>query len=332
MPFRTGGLSASFRFSWRAVLCLSALGLAAATWILRVEASPSQQRRPVIRAQVEVVQVLCTVRDRKGGYVTNLRRDEFEVYEDGVRQEIEFFAYESGQDAQSLTIVLLIDTSGSVKDKLEFEQQAATEFLRDTLRPNKDMAAVVQFDSEINLVQDFTYDFSVLQSAIMDIRAGGPTKLYDAIWLATQELLRQEVGRKVIVVLSDGADTQSQLSEAEAIRVAQQQDVIIYGIGVRSPTFDSDFGKLKKFASATGGLFFNSKADMQELRDAFSKINQEIKNQYSLGYISTHRERDGGFREIEVRVKRRGLKVTHRKGYYAPRDDVARPEPGQQRD
>ena len=271
---------------------------------------------PLIRAEVEVVNILATVRDKRGIYVGNLAKADFDVYEDGVKQNLDFFHYEAGDEAQPLTIVLLIDTSGSVKDKLLFEQQAASEFLSETLRKNKDMAAVIQFDSEINLIQDFTYDFSTLEEAILDIRAGGATKLYDAIFLAVDELLAHEVGRKVVVVLSDGEDTQSIVTDKDAIRAAQQQDVLIYGIGVRSQ-MGSNFDKLRQFAGATGGLFFKSRADLRRLREAFAQINQEIKNQFSLGYVSTNRKHDGTFRQIEVRVKRRGLKVTHRKGYYA---------------
>jgi Ca-activated chloride channel family protein len=220
-----------------------------------------------------------------------------------------------------MTVVLLMDTSGSVKDKLAFEQEAANEFLRQTLRKNRDLAAIVQFDSEVSLIQDFTYDYAVLENAILSIRAGGSTKLYDAIWVSVNELLRHEVGRRMLVILSDGSDTQSLTRDNEALKIAQEHDVVIYGIGVRSGRFDSDFGKLEKFAEGTGGLFFNSKVDLQKLREAFLRINRGIKNQYALGYVSANPRRDGSFREIKVRMKRSGLNVTHRKGYYAPRDE-----------
>lgn len=271
----------------------------------------------VIRAQVEVVNILATVRDKKGNYIDDLTREDFDIFEDGVKQEIEFFHYEAGTDAQPLTIVLLIDTSGSVKEKLRFEQMAGAEFLNKTLRKNKDMAAVIQFDSDVNLVQDFTFDFSLLENAILDIKAGGATKLYDAIFVATEDMLANETGRRVLVVLSDGADTQSVTPEREAIRVAQERDVLIYGIGVRGRDFGADFGKLKHFAEATGGLFFKSNVDLGRLREVFERINKEIKNQFSIGYITTNQRRDGSFRKLSVKVKRRGLKVTHRKGYYA---------------
>ena len=288
--------------------------------ILSVSAQDREEETPVIRASVDVVNVLCTVRNRQQNYVIDLKQENFEIIEDGVRQKVQFFSNETGEDAQPLTVVLLIDTSGSVKDKLGFLQEAASEFLSQTLRKNKDLAAVVQFDSEVSLIQDFTYDYSVLEDAILRIRAGGSTKLYDAIWVSANELLRHEVGRRMLVILSDGADTQSMTRDNEALKVAQEQDVVIYGIGVRSGRFDSDFGKLKKFAEGTGGLFFNSKVDLQKLREAFRRINRGIKNQYALGYVSTNPRRDGSFREIKVRMKRSGLNVTHRKGYYAPSD------------
>ncbi len=300
----------------RLTLFLSlALLVAPSVWGQTAQQDPDEPA--TIKARVEVVNILATVRDKKGRYVSDLTRDDFDIYEDGVKQNLEFFHFESGEDAQPLTIVLAIDTSGSVKEKLRFEQLAATEFLRKTLRENKDMAAIMQFDSDLWMVQDFTFDLDALSQAILDIRAGGATKLYDAIYTATEDMLAQEVGRRVLVVLSDGADTQSAVSEDEAIRVAQSRDVLIYGIGVRSRIGDSDFGKLKDFANATGGLFFKSKTDLGRLLEVFSEINQEIKNQFSLGYVSTNQKKDGSFRRIEVRVKRSGLKVTHRKGYYA---------------
>ncbi|MCH8320304.1 MAG: VWA domain-containing protein [Acidobacteria bacterium] len=289
--------------------------------VLSVWAQDWEEETPVIRASVDVVNVLCTVRDRQQRYVTDLKQEDFEIIEDGVRQKVQFFSNETGEDAQPMTVVLLIDTSGSVKDKLAFEQEAASEFLSQTLRKNKDLAAVVQFDSEVSLIQDFTYDYSVLENAILSIRAGGSTKLYDAIWVSVNELLRHEVGRRMLVILSDGADTQSMTRDNEALKIAQEQDVVIYGIGVRSGRFGSDFGKLKKFAEGTGGLFFNSKVDLQKIREAFMRINRGIKSQYALGYVSTNPRRDGSFREIKVRMKRSGLNVTHRKGYYAPRDE-----------
>lgn len=282
-----------------------------------VTSAAEEQKRPTIRAKVEVVDLVCTVRDGKGQYPENLAREDFQIYEDGKPQHLEFFFQEQGEKARPLSVVLLIDSSGSVKDKLFFEQKAAIEFFKNTVTENKDLAAVVQFDSEIRLVHDFSFDHSVLSKAILGIRAGGGTKLYDAIWVGVMDLLRSEVGRRILVVVSDGADTQSSISAKEASRIAQIHDVVIYGIGVKSQRFDSDFGRLKRFAQTTGGRFFNPRANLQRLRQAFSRISKEIKNQYSLGYISSNPKSDGTFRKIRVKINRSGLKVRHREGYYA---------------
>jgi VWFA-related protein len=277
----------------------------------------SQDQRPVIRAKVEVVNVLCTVRDRggRGNYISGLVKDDFEIFENGTRQEIQYFNHGQGEEADPLTVALLIDTSGSVKNKLSIEQEAAVEFLRTTLRKDKDLAAVVQFHEDVSLEQDFTYDLDMLERAIRKIRAGGGTKLYDAIWVAANDLLKDEAGRRVAVVVSDGDDTLSELSRKDAIQAAQEQDVVIFGVGVRTP--GTNFGALKSFARETGGLFVDADVNLRELREAFLKINGDIKNQYSLGYVSTNRAAGPGFREIRIRVKKSGLNVKHRKGYYA---------------
>ena len=141
--------------------------------VLTAPAQDANQEAPLIKASVDVVQVLCAVRDKRGDYMSGLKREDFEIWEDGVRQSVDFFSSEMGKDAQPLTVAFLIDTSGSVKEKLRFEQDAAAEFLSQTLRKNKDMAAIVQFDSDINLVQDFTYDYEILEQAIFEIKAGG---------------------------------------------------------------------------------------------------------------------------------------------------------------
>jgi Ca-activated chloride channel homolog len=303
-----------YRRPWVYLLLLALFaGLAPLTLLF----SKQEQAPPLIRTRVDVVNILCTVKTGKGDYVEDLTREDFDIYEDGVKQEIRFFNREIGEDARPLSILLLIDTSGSVKSMLQFQQQAALEFLQQTLRENRDMAAVLQFDSDVSLVQDFTFDYSLLETAIRGIRAGGATKLYDALWLGARDLLRNEAGRRVQVVLSDGADTASQVGEREAIRAVQDEDIVIHAIGVQGEDY-ADFRALRRIALDTGGVFINSKADLARLRESFDAINQEIKNQYSLGYESTNRINDGSYRKIRVDIKRRGLKVTHRKGYHAP--------------
>jgi len=294
------------------------LALALAVIFAPLLRSQQKEQRPVIRARVDVVNILCTVRENggKGKYVENLAKDDFEIYEDGTRENIQYFNHGTGEEADPLSVALLIDTSGSVKSKLAFEQKAAVEFLKSTLRKNKDLAAVLQFHEEVELIQDFTYDPDLLRNAILETRAGGGTKLYDAVYVASQDLLKNEVGRRVMVVLSDGDDTLSELQRKDAVKAAQDQDIVIFGLGIRSP--DTNFGALKDFAQDTGGLFVDSEIDLDRLREAFAKINGEIKNQYSLGYVSHNKARDGAFREIKIKLKKRGLKVKHRKGYYAP--------------
>ena len=279
----------------------------------------AQDQPAMFSSRVDVVNVIVTA--RKGSfYIDNLTKEDFEIYDEGERQEIEFFSRESGEDAQPLNIVLLIDTSGSVRDKLRFEQEAAEVFFQKTLRKNADLGAVVQFDSEINLVQDFTNSIDTLEDALRYIRPGGATKLYDAVWLAVNDLLRHEVGRRVLVVLSDGGDNDSVTKDKEAIKAAQDHDVVIFGIGVKSGRGRSDFGKLNQFSRDTGGMFFDSKANLNTLNSAFREIREAILTQYSIGYIPSEESRQGEFREIEIKVpgdKGRGLKLSHRKGYYS---------------
>jgi Ca-activated chloride channel family protein len=303
------------------VAAFSLAGLAALHPQSQAQSQAPQETRPVIRANVDVVNLQCTVRDRagRGKYVEGLKKEDFEVFEDNVLQQVQYFNHGMGADADPLSIALLIDASGSVKAKLGVEQRAAIEFLRSSLRENKDLAAVVQFSEDVKVLQDFTYDGKLLEKAIRETRAGGATKLYDAIWLASREMLQQEAGRRVIVVLSDGHDTLSDVPEADAIKAAQENDAVVFGIGARSS--DADYGVLKKLTRDTGGLFVDAEISLRELRDAFAKINGDIKNQYSLGYVSSNTARDGSFRTLRVRVKRTGLNAKYRKGYYAPQAD-----------
>lgn len=279
-----------------------------------------QDSQAIIRAEVALVNVVFTAVDRNGRPVRGLKREDFQVFEDRKLQKIEFFG-ELGKGSEvPLTIALLIDTSGSVKDKLEYEKATAAEFFKQVLRPNKDLALIIQFDSEVNLVQDFTQNQNDLINAMKGLRAGNSTCLYDAIYLAAEEKLKHETGRKVMVVISDGADTASKLRKEDAIEAAQKSDVLIYGIGVRSKIFGSDFGALKKFAQETGGSFFSPQAKFEEIQAAFHSIGEELQGQYSLAYTSTNTKRDGTFRSIDLRCKKGGVRIRVRKGYYAPRE------------
>ncbi len=279
-----------------------------------------QQPQAVYRTSVELVNVVFTVTDRNGKTVSGLKADDFQVFEDKKQQKIDYFNDWTRGSEAPLTVALLVDTSGSVKSKLSYEKQTAAEFFKEVLRKNRDLALVIQFDSDVSLVQDLTEDINRLTSALETLRAGNSTSLYDAIYLAVDEKLKDEVGRKVIVIITDGTDTSSKMTERDAIEAAQRNDVLIYGIGVRGDVRDS-FRVLEKFAAETGGCFFSPGARMSEIRNAFHSISQDLQGQYSLAYRSTNQTHDGSFRTIEVRCKAPGVRIRARKGYYAPKAD-----------
>lgn len=282
------------------------------------EKAAAQEPRTTIRTEVALVNVIFSVVDNRNRPVPGLKVTDFELYEDRRRQSIDFFSEIDEASDVPLTIALLVDTSGSVKNKLDYEKRTAAEFFTSVLRRRKDLALIIQFDSEVNLVQDFTDDPDRLIDALDKLEAGNSTSLYDAVYLAAEEKLRGEAGRKVIVIITDGEDTSSRLSKREAIEAAQRSDILIYGIGVRGE-MGTDFGVLKQFAEETGGRFFSPRADLREIREAFRAIGEELKGQYSIGYRSTNPRRDGAFRAIEIRCKVKGLRVRARRGYYAPK-------------
>ncbi len=293
--------------------------LLAGTCISGLSQVRQKEREPqtTIRAEVALVNVVFTAVDRSGHHVPGLKADDFAVFEDKKPQKIEYFSELGKESEVPLTIALLIDTSGSVKSKLDFEKDTAAEFFREVLRKNRDLALIIQFDSDVNLVQDFTNDPNLLIRALDTLEAGNSTALYDAIYLAAEDKLKGEIGRKIIVVITDGEDTSSKLKDKAAIEAAQRNDILIYGIGVRSE-MGTNFGVLKRFAEETGGIFFSPRARFQEIQAAFRAIGADLQGQYSLAYSSKNPKRDGAFRSIEVRTKVSGVRIRARKGYYAP--------------
>jgi Ca-activated chloride channel family protein len=279
---------------------------------------PAQNIPTTIRTEVALVNVIFTAKDRKGKSLSGFKEEDFLVFEDKKPQKIEYFSDWTKESDIPLTVALLIDTSGSVKTKLDYEKKTAAEFFKNALRRKKDLALIIQFDSDVNLVQDFTDDTNLLTAALNTLRAGNTTALYDAIFLAVEDKLKEETGRKVIVTITDGTDTSSKTSEDEAIEIAQRNDVLIYGIGVRGEAQVS-FGVLKKFAEDTGGSFFSPNSDLEEIRAAFRAIGEDLRGQYSLAYRSTNEKRDGTFRSIELRCKVPGVRIRTRKGYFAPK-------------
>ena len=269
---------------------------------------------------VDLINVLFTVTDKRSRLVTDLNKTDIKLTEDNKPQTITNFSKETDLP---LTIALLLDTSTSIRDRFKFEQDAASDFLYRTLRPRKDKALFISFDSAIELVQDYTDSPEVLAKAIRQVRPGGGTKMIDAIFLACQEKLKAETGRKIIVLISDGDDNLSLETVNSALEMAQRSDVSIFTISTNSSGFfnlsapKSD-KLLKKLAEETGGrAFFPFKAE--DLTQSFQDISAELRSQYSLAYRSTNTLRDGNFRTIRIELDRKNLKVKSRKGYYAPR-------------
>lgn len=278
-----------------------------------------QQERqpPPIRVEVEAVNVLATVTDRRGRYVTNLKQDRFEVYEDGVLQEVTHF----DQPADlPLLLAVLIDTSASVRLHLDFQKEAATDFLHAVLRP-EDRALVAEFDTGVSLLRDFTNRPSLLSQAIFNLKAGGGTALYDALYLICRDKFWGLEGRKGFVILSDGVDLNSRHTLEEAVRGLLTQGITVYAIGTQrlQASGDRDGQRLlERLADETGGRAFFPYSN-ELLTAAFEVINTELRSQYSLTYVPANLERDGKFRKLEVKLKRgRGLNIHHRKGYYTP--------------
>ena len=267
---------------------------------------------------VDLVNVLFTVTDRKGKLVTDLDKQNLKLLEDNRLQTITNFARETDLP---LTIAVLIDTSTSIRDRFKFEQQAAIDFLYRTLRPRKDKALLITFDSAIELVQDFTDNAEALAKAIRQVRPGGGTKMFDGIYLTCQEKLKGESGRKIMILISDGDDNLSLETLAGTLEMAQKSDVSIFAIstnssgffGITAPKADK---VLKRLSEDTGGrAFFPFKAE--DLSESFQDISAELRSQYSMAYRSSNPARDGSFRSIKIETDRKNLKVKARKGYYA---------------
>ncbi len=276
-----------------------------------------------IKVKVEMVNVLCVAMNRNGKYITNLKKDDFEIYENGVKQKIERF---SSRTDLPLLIALLIDTSASVVDKLKFEKDAAVDFFNSVLSP-KDLALVAAFDSSVTLIQDFTNDVNEIKEQLKLLKAGGGTALFDAIYLICQEKMRwsSQDKRKIIVIISDGDDTVSSTTYEDALKAAQESGVVIYAISTNRAGYFGHAGKkegdtiLKDFAKETGGKLFTPSL-LSDLYKSFEEINKELRNQYSISYIPTNKKHDGTFRKITIKVKKRGIKLRYRKGYYAPKE------------
>src|SRR5580658_4132215 len=297
-----------------------------------------------LKVNVEVVQLFFNVKDKHGALIPSLTKDNFDLFEDGKPQTIKYFKAESDLP---LTIGMLIDSSGSQMRVLDMEKEVGGSFLESTLRP-KDEAFVISFDVDITLLQDFTNSVSRLRHALNEARintggvgcSGGPigpqgpipcsstgqrgTALYDAVYLASHDEFSHEVGRKAMILLTDGQDEGSRLKIKDAIEAAQKADAIcyvlliadrgFYGLGSFGYSGDSE---MKKLTEETGGRVINVGNKIDKLRDAFDQISQELRSQYNIGYVPTNATRDGSFRKVEIKPKKGDYKVQARSGYYA---------------
>jgi Ca-activated chloride channel homolog len=285
--------------------------------------APVEQSDDPMRIRVEVnrVNLLFTVTDKKGRFITDLTKEDFEVVEGKKGQAIQEFTAESGLP---LRLGILIDTSNSIRDRFRFEQEAAIEFIKEVIHANLDKAMVVSFDSSTQLVSDLIPDPDKLESTIRDLRPGGGTSLYDAIYFACRDKLALDQPRhkfrRAIVLVSDGDDNQSRYSRDQALEMAQKADVVIYAISTNITRTETDGDKvLRYFTQETGGrAFFPFK--VEDLEQSFVNIANELRHQYNISYRPEPLVTDGQFHGIDLRVKgRRDLVVRARKGYYAPK-------------
>jgi Ca-activated chloride channel homolog len=270
---------------------------------------------------VNEVNVVFTVTDKHGRYVKDMKRDDFKILDDS-RPAEEIRSFRSETDLP-LQVGLLIDASNSVRDRFRFEQEAAIEFLSQTIRRKYDQAFVVGFDVTPEVTQDFTDDTEALSNGVRALRPGGGTALYDALYFACRDKLlksqTQNQVRRAIILLSDGDDNQSHVTREEAIEMAERAEVVVYTISTNLSGSGSHGDKiLERIADATGGRAYVP-FQLTEVANAFAAIQEELRSQYAVSYKPAEFRADGKFRTIEIAARnQKGLHVRSRRGYYAP--------------
>ncbi len=304
------------------------------------DTTPSEEPTAVFKTRTDLVQTFFNVKDHKGGLIPNLTKDDFEVLEDGKPQTIKYF---SANSDLPLTLGILIDASASQTRVLQSEKEVGGTFLQNVLRA-KDLAFVLSFDVNVELLQDFTSSAHDLKAALnrAKINSGGgvyggipgigqgpiPTSsvprgtlLYDAVYLASHDELAQQVGRKAMILLTDGEDQGSQTRLRDAIEAAQKSDSICYVLLLADRDFYgggySGAGDMNKLTKETGGRMIEIGNKVDKLRDAFDQISRELRSQYSIGYTPTNLTHNGAFRKLEIKAKG-DYKVQARSGYFAP--------------
>jgi Ca-activated chloride channel family protein len=289
---------------------------------MRGQQPGASSEQPPIRAEVTLVNMSFTVTDKRGRLITDLTKDDFQVFENRKQQSILEFASETDLP---LRLAILIDTSSSVRDRFRFQQEAATNFINSVMR-TQDRVVVVGFDATAELAADLTNDIRKLENAIRDLRPGGGTALYDAIYFACKEKLMRDQPmykfRRAMVVLSDGEDNQSRYSRGQTLEMAQRADTVIYTISTDISHIETHGDKVMRyFAEQTGGVsFFPFRA--KDLTQSFENIADELRHQYNLFYRPEPLKNDGQYHEVQIKVKgRTDLVVRARKGYYARREN-----------
>lgn len=293
----------------------------------------------VIKLGTQLVNVLFSVQDKQNRYINDIKQEEVEVLENGQPQQI--FTFKKEFDLP-LTMAILVDVSGSEQYTLPLLKDAGSRFVESVVRTGKDTVGVIKFEGEATVMQELTSNparvrraleqiaytapppVSVYGGATPPINSGsrqGGTSMYDAIVATSADMLAKEPGRKTIILVTDGVDTTSRVRLNDAIDESLKAEVVIYAIGVGDPGFGGvDSGTLKKICEATGGRAIIPKSN-RELDQAFTQLEQDLRQQYLLAYEPKNDASDGGFRKLELKLKSRekDLKVRHRKGYYAPK-------------
>lgn len=301
-------MKASFSVSKLGIIFLSAFFFASSAF--------AQNDDEPIKVESSLVVLNATITDAKGKPAGGLKQNQFQILEDGKEQKIEFFETEKTPFAA----VILLDSSGSMEERVSLARSAAIQFL-DRLRID-DVTSIYNFDSKISMVQDFSNTHDIYEG-VFDIKANGMTVLNDAIFKASQELSKRSEKRRAIIILSDGADTQSKYSADKALKAALAVNATIYTVDMSAIDTNGkermqNQGVLKNFAEKSGGKFVVTPGGLA-LREALKNIVDELGTQYTLGYQPTNTAKDGKWRAIELKTNNSGLTIRTRKGYNAPK-------------
>jgi VWFA-related protein len=306
------------------------------------QSAGDQQPTEILKVNVNIVSLFFNVKDKHGALMPNLTKDDFEIFEDSKQQTVKYFTPETNLP---LTLGILIDSSGSQLRVLDMEKEVGGAFLKQILT-DKDEAFVIDFNIDASLAQDFTRDVHRLQKALNSVKinsgvtmptlpgaGGGPvptaqspgTVLYDAVYLSAHDMLAKEVGRKAMILLTDGQDEGSRLKIRDAIEAAEKADAIVYVLLCADRGAYGGFGysgdyDMHKLTEPTGGRVINVGNKFDKLRDAFDQIAAELRSQYNIGFTSTNTKLDGTYRKIEIKNKQ-GYKIQARAGYYAGRKE-----------